>query len=777
MKLFNKHKGINFTRWLWRIVIALCLLPVIAFFILNFIYPLPIDNLSRAQSTSIYANNGELINLYLSDDDAWRIETEIEDIPDFMQKAIIEYEDKWFYYHQGINPASLVRALITNVKSGRKVCGGSTLTMQVARMMEPKSRTYKSKLIEMFRTFQIESQYSKKEILEIYFNLAPYGGNIEGIGAASYFYFGKSPSVLSKSDSLALVGLPNSPTRLRPDLHYDESIRHRDKIAKLLNKKGLIPDEELKIILSDKIPNKRFPVLRLAPHYSRLLKQKYPDNPIIESTLDMQTQRTCEELLAEHLSPLMSRNISNGAIVVIENKTRAVRAMVGSTDFFSAIHSGQVNGATSPRSPGSALKPFAYALALDEGLISPMTMLSDVPVNYSGYSPSNYTDNHLGGVSAEDALKFSLNIPVVNLHSELKSKFHGLLKSGGLSTVDKPFEHYGLPLVLGACEVTLLDLANLYSSLASEGRYLNYKLVESSHDSESKQIFSEDSTYIITEILADIRRPDLPDCWETSINLPKIAWKTGTSYGNRDAWSIGYNPEYTIGVWIGNFSARESDYLVGAEVASPLLFDIFNSLIVSPSWYAMPESIGTRLVCSVSGAPATENCPHTVTEMFIPGISPSAKCNIHKRFYIDDETGLRLTVANRHKYKHTQKVYEILPQKIASWRKEMGYPVDKVPPLLEDFSLLSSERNPVILSPDNHAAFVLQNHAPIEHQKILLDASVSNSINKLYWFIDGEFFVKCAPHEKQFYSPVSGKHKISCMDNEGNSSSVEITIE
>ena len=343
--------------------------------------------------------------------------------------------------------------------------------------------------------------------------------------------------------------------------------------------------------------------------------------------------------------------------------------------------------------------------------------------------------------------------------------------------MSKPFEHYGLPLVLGACEITLLDLTNLYSSLANEGRYQNYKLVKSKNEIDSKQLLSEESTFIITEILADIRRPDLPDCWETSVNLPKIAWKTGTSYGNRDAWSVGYNPEYTIGVWIGNFSARESDNLVGAEVASPLLFDIFNSLTDSPRWFAKPESMETRLVCAVSGAPASECCPNTVSETYIPGVSPSAKCDFHKRFYIDDETGLRLTMANRHEHKYTQKVYEILPQKIASWRREMGYPVDEIPPLLENSSFPSCERNPIILSPDDHSAFVLQNHTPIEHQKILLDASVSNSINKLYWFIDGELFAKCAPHEKQFYSPRLGKHKISCMDNEGNSSSVEITIE
>jgi len=776
MNLFKKHNKTSSHQSQWRLIIASLLLPLIAFLILNLLYPLPIDKLTRDSSTAVYSKNGELLSLYLSDDDFWRIRTEIEDIPQFMQKALIEYEDKWFYYHPGVNPASLVRAFAANIKSGRKACGGSTLTMQVARMMEPKPRTYKSKLVEIFRAFQIESRYTKKEILAIYFNLAPYGGNIEGIGAASYFYFGKSSAVLSKSDSLALVGLPNSPNHLRPDLHYEQAVRHRDKIANLLNQKGLVSNEELADIIADTIPEKRFHAPSSAPHYSRLIKRKYRNDAKIKTTLDMPVQRTCEDLLSEHLSPLMKRGISNGAVVVIENKTRAVRAMVGSKDFYDSINCGQVNGAISPRSPGSALKPFVYALAFNEGLISPRTMLSDVPINYSGYTPSNYSDNHLGSVSAEDALKFSLNIPVINLHSKLENRFYNLLKSGGITTLTKPYEHYGLPLALGAGEVTLLELTNLYSTLASDGSYQPYRLTESQTDGNSKQLFSDATSYIITEILADIRRPDLPDCWESSVNRPKIAWKTGTSYGNRDAWSIGYNSEYTIGVWIGNFSARESDNLVGAEVAAPLLFDIFNSLNVSSSWFAKPESIGTRKVCSVSGMPVNGYCPHSVTEMYIPGISPSVKCNMHKRFYIDDETGMRLTVANRHEHKHTQKVYEILPQKIASWRKRMGYPVDEIPALLQDSSFHSSESNPVILSPQNTSSFVLQKYVPVEHQRILLKASVSNTIKQLFWFVDGELLTKCAPHDDQFYYPTLGNHKIACMDNEGNSSTVQISI-
>jgi len=760
----------------FRIIAAAFLFPFLIFQLLNIIYPLPVEKLNRDRSTAVYSSNDELLSLYLANDDYWRMETEIKDVPEFLRNAVIEYEDKYFYYHPGFNPVSLIRALITNIRSRDVVCGGSTITMQVARMIEPKPRTYRSKIIEIFRAIQLECAFSKNEILEYYFNIAPYGGNIEGIGAAAYFYFGKSARTLSKSEALALVGLPNSPSRLRPDTHNAESRQHRDKIAKLLMDRGLISETVCVDIISDAMPEKRFEKPFSAPHFSRLVKSKYKRESNIKTTIDLKIQSLCEKSLSQYMISLMQKGITNGAIVVIDNKTRSIKSMVGSSDFFDPIHAGQVNGAIAPRSPGSTLKPFAYALALDEGIISPRMMLSDVPIDYSGYTPINYDEQYRGGIPAENALKLSLNVPAVKLYSKLGEKFYSLLKYAGVTTIVNPRDYYGLPLVLGSCEMNLLELTNLYATLACDGEYQPYRMIDSEPERPPSRIFTSASSYIISEILSDIQRTDLPTCWESTKDIPKIAWKTGTSYGNRDAWCVGYNPDYTVGVWVGNFSGKDSNELIGVNAAAPLMFDIFNSITNSISWFERPESIGIREVCSVSGMLPSKDCPHTVQELYICGVSPIETCQMHKKFIIDNQTGLRFPYGYTANESGTEKVFEIWPPDIASWRKREGYPVDEIPPLMATVSHYSYGPKPLILSPQNGADFVLRDEAPVEHQRILLEASASNIIQELYWFVDGELLITCKPEESQFYYPKVGKHKIACVDSDGNSSTVTIFI-
>jgi penicillin-binding protein 1C len=746
------------------------------FLILNLVYPLPVQKLNRPQSIAVYSEGGELLNVHISRDDFWRIQCDLDDIPVFARKTLINYEDRWFYVHPGFNPVALVRAFISNIREGKTVSGGSTITMQVARIIEPKPRTLKSKVIELFRAIQLERRYSKNEILEFYFNLAPYGGNIEGIGSASWFYFGKPPSMLSKSEILALVGLPNSPARLRPDIHPNASRNHRDKLARLMMNQGLISQEDCADIISDPVPETRIERPQNALHIGEYAKSRYGHDAQVKTTIDYRMQLMCENLLKTHVQPLMDYEITNGAIVIIENKTRKVKAMVGSRDFFDSVTSGQVNGALAPRSPGSALKPFIYAAAIDEGLVSPKIMLNDVPVNYSGYKPVNYDRKYRGGVSMEDALKDSLNVPAVNLHYQMNDRFYRFLKDAGITTLDKPWEHYGLPIVLGGCEVNLLELTNLYASLACGGVYQPYILTGREEYNPPKQIISPEASYIISEILADINRPELPNCWEYSINQTKIAWKTGTSYGNHDAWSIGYNPDFTVGIWIGNFSGKESEKLIGKEVAAPLLFDIFNLISDGSSWFQRPESVGEREVCSLSGMIATYDCPHKTREFFIPGISPVKTCQMHKSFIIDDQTGLLIADNSSFDENKTRRIYEIWPASIASWRKLEGYPVDELPEFLSQSRKYLPGFKPIINSPMDDACFELRRGIPLEHQKILLRASVPNTVRQLYWFVDGKLLETCNPNDSVFYSPEKGKHRIACMDNNGNAETVEIKI-
>jgi penicillin-binding protein 1C len=551
---------------------------------------------------------------------------------------------------------------------------------------------------------------------------------------------------------------------------------HRDKIAKLMMDHGLINQRDYNDILLDSMPGRRFERPKKAPHFALFVKERYPEKPRIESTIDLKLQTLCEKALREHMISLRDEKITNGAVVMIENKTRSVRVMVGSRDFNDSRHAGQVNGAIAPRSPGSALKPFVYAIALDDGIISPRMMLPDVPLKYGDYSPVNYDKKYRGGIPTEEALKLSLNVPAIHTYSKLGDRFYLFLKDGGITTITQPRDYYGLPLVLGACEVNLLELTNLYASLACGGDYRQYRLTESKDTVLKKRLLSESSAFIITEILSDIRRPELPDCWESTKNLPKIAWKTGTSYGNRDAWCIGYNPDYTVGVWVGNFTGEDSRGLVGVDAAAPLVFNIFNAIAGGSGWFKKPEAVDTREVCALSGMLPSKDCPITIEEYYIPGTSPIQTCNMHRKFPIDIETGLRLTNASKDERPHTEKIFEIWPSEIASWRIREGYPVDAVPPLYDESNLSSSGLKPVILSPSSGARFIVRQGVPTEHQRILLEASTSNMTDQIFWFVDSELFATCSPDERQFYNPSVGRHKIMCMDAEGNASTVTIFI-
>jgi penicillin-binding protein 1C len=529
-------------------------------------------------------------------------------------------------------------------------------------------------------------------------------------------------------------------------------------------------------VVTEVTPRGRVIRPQYAPHFSELVRRTFPKETDLETTIDWRIQCHAEKALRQHLSPLIREGITNGAVVVIDNRTRAVRALVGSRDFSDERYGGQINGALAPRSPGSALKPFVYGLALDLGLISPKQMLSDVPVDYSGYSPSNYDGKYHGGISAAEALQCSLNVPAVNLGARLKGRFYSFLKQGGLTTLDYPEEHYGLPIVLGSCEVRLLELANLYSTLASGGKYQPVRLLEKERTLPPVQLLSEGSAYILGEILSELRRPDLPNCWEFTVGLPRVAWKTGTSYGRRDAWSIGYNPEFTVGVWMGNFSGREADRLVGAEVAAPLLFDIFNALTASRAWFERPSSVGVRKVCPLSGMPAGEDCPEPVEELFLYGISPVKRCDMHQKLMLDEKTGLRLTRRCLEGRSHVEKVAVLWPRDIAMWMKKEGYPVEDIPGYAPDCGDQTPGPGPVILSPADRSDYYLRADAPLEYQKMLLNASVSNEVSKIFWFIDGQLLVIGPPQERVFYYPTPGKHRIVCMDDRGASVGVSVQV-
>ncbi len=635
----------------------------------RYVFPLPVERLERPHAQFIYARDGRLLTAFASSDYFWRKPVTLDEISPDLVRCVIACEDRWFYYHPGFNPISLIDAAVANAKAGRVVRGGSTITMQIARMMEPKSRTVDNKLIEILRSIQLECHYSKNELLEIYFNTAPYGGNIEGVGAASHFYFGKRPDRLTLSEAAILTAIPASPNLYRPDVGDNACRERRDQVLAYLHNCGIITGQEYRMAIGEEIPANRLGRPFDAPHFCQTIAAQYPDRSDIVTTIDPVTQTIAERLAREHIAVLHSRGIHNLSIVVIDNESGELLAQVGSPDFDDARHHGQINGAYALRSPGSALKPFIYALGFESGAITPATRLDDIPVSYRGYSPENYDRTYHGVVPVRDALIQSLNVPAVNLTAQIGlRRYYDLLKAGGLSSLTNEYDYYGLPLVLGSGEVSLMALSNMYASIARGGVYIPIRPLRDTSSTQPTRLLSEETCYILSTILAELHRPDLPTSWEFTADMPTVAWKTGTSFGRRDAWAIGYNPDFTVGVWAGNFSGEGSPYLVGAEAAAPLMLSLFREIAVNdePKWFKRPSGVGIRDVCTVSGDLPGKYCRSTRRDLYIKGVSSCAVCPVHRQIMVDHQTGYMLCRACAHGKRIDSVIVEDWPPRVSA---------------------------------------------------------------------------------------------------------------
>ncbi len=780
----------------WYIFI-LPLIPFCFFALANWCFPLSTEKLQLPPSTVVLDRNGEWLRAFTAPDDMWRLpETSLDAISPRFQTAMLTYEDRWFYHHWGINPVSLAGATFDNLKAGKIVRGGSTITMQLARLMEPKNRTLPNKLFEMFRAFQLELTYTKSEILTFYFNMLPYGGNIVGSGAAARLYFNKPQSALSLGEAALLAAIPNSPERLRPDRFPERARKARKKVLQRMKDAGKISKQQLQEAGQEPIPKKRYSLPFKAPHLSRLLVNEQPSqvsqhvgNQRIHTTIDQHYQDTAERILREHLRPLQGQGVSTGSVVIIDTKTREVLAMVGSHDFFDKASEGQVNGTLALRSPGSTLKPFIYALAIDKGIITPRTLLFDVPVDYVGYSPVNFDGKFTGYITAQEALARSLNVPAVNLYAKLgESQLYGLLQQAGISTFSDQVE-YGLSLVLGGCGVNLLELTNLYAGLANMGEFAPYQLIVdraagnekrggASVSASVSRLLRPETSWVITEMLTTLKRPDFPESFEVTGTMPKVAWKTGTSYGHRDAWSIGYSPELTIGVWIGNFNGTGVPILSGSEAAAPILFALFTTLSGEKAhqWFTEPVNLKTRLVCALTGLPLSPHCLTSISDVYIPGVSSVRECHIHKSIQVDITTGERLCSSCRPGKHFREETIAVWPAAVATWLDANGFGVSRLPAHNADCTRPLAGTHPVILSPARDAVYHIRANIPPEYQKIRLAASVSGDTQEIFWFLNGELVFKGQAVEPTFLTPIAGKHELTCIDGAGRSTSLPLTI-
>ena len=592
-------------------------LMVAIFLILDQIYPLNLDALKKDEAKILLDKNGEIINMKLSSDGIWRFHE--QSFPNSLKQCVVLFEDRYFYYHFGVNFASIFRAFFHNLRSDNRI-GASTITMQVARMLEPNERSYKNKIREIFRAFQLELHFSKDEILNLYLNLAPYGGNIEGAKAASFFYFGKELNELSYAQAALLSTIPKNPNKNRLD-RVSNINALKNRVIKMLYKANLIDLSAFKRAQAEPFKNVRIRAVVNASDYANVAFK----NQISKASLDLNLQKDMLKILKDAMFSLKAKNANNAAAVVIDNKKMSVVAFIGSHD--EHARDGKNSALNMKRNTGSTLKPFIYSLALDSGLITPSSQLIDTQIYINEYVPKNFSNDFLGLVSAKDALNFSLNIPVINLDLKLKdNSLYELLEKVNL--VDENKEFYGSSIVLGSAEMSLIDLAHLYTIYANGGVYRPLEFAGKNYKNEDKNItlISPQSAYLTAKMMSEASRSYLKNAWQYAQNTPKIAFKTGTSANSRDLYAIGVNENYTIAVWVGNFNAEKTDKLTGLNDVSKIVFDMFKITAQRQNLEFMSEPGGIEKVPTCLDAFSYETCKKTALDDRIVGVKLQDKC-------------------------------------------------------------------------------------------------------------------------------------------------------
>jgi penicillin-binding protein 1C len=759
-------------RFVTLVLFCVCLF-LFTLHLLHWLFPFPRHLLTLPPpSLQLEDCRSEPLMAFVNSAEEWYFPVALANVSNSFVKAILSVEDKNFYRHRGIDYLAIVRAIWGNVSATRPLSGASTITMQTVRLLQTRPRSLWNKCVETFRAWQLEKILRKDEILYLYINRTPYGSNLIGVEAAARRYFGKSAKRLSLAEASMLAGLPQSPERLRPDRYRERNWRRAVFAMSRLCQEGHISRAELLHGLAERPELSLSPRHFIAPHFCYWVHATGIPTNTIRTTLDMRTQQIAERILGDGLQKWTGKGIDNGAVVVLDNHTDAIRAMVGSADFFAVSTPGQINGAVEPRSPGSTLKPFTYALAFDDGLAAPASTLLDLPYLDSHHHFQNYDKTYSGPVSARAALRQSLNIPPLRLLEQIGGdRLLATLRQTGLRSLTDTAEHYGLTLTLGGCEVSLLELAEAYATLARLGVHRRLRFSEAQPRSASSTVISEASAYLVSDILRDTEPLIASD-----IPLPKLcppfAWKTGTSSHHRDAWAVFYNPDITVAVWIGNMDARKTPEIVGIHAAAPIACRIFLELARPGEnvWYTMPATVQMREVCALSGSlPQPGICPHRIDDLYIPGKSSALACHVHLEAEIDIATGQLLCQFCRNEKNVRREVYEEWDAQTALWWREHGS--SRLLPRHNSACTYVRGDDLVILSPVDGREYASR----VEEQYVLLQA-VSPSTARLYWMVDGILLQECAQGERVRYSLQPGSHSIVCIDGMGRQKTVTIHV-
>jgi penicillin-binding protein 1C len=725
-------------------------------------------------SQEVYDRNQKLLRITLTPDGKYRIATPLTQISPELQRATLQQEDRFYENHLGVNPVSVLRAAWNLAFSHHLHAGASTITMQLARLrFHLHTRTLEGKLLQMLLAMELERHYTKAQILEAYFNLAPYGGNIEGAGAASRIYFGVPPSRLTLPEAVALSVIPQSPTRrtLRRD-QDNEALTAAQ--TRLFDKLGADATEKsFRARLEAGVPFE-------APHFAMQVLAENQSALKIRTTLDLELQHLMEERLTDYVKSLHQEGIHNAAAMLVDFRTMDVLAEVGSAGFFDRSILGQVDGTRCRRSPGSTLKPFVYALAMEQGLIHPLSILKDAPQSFGSYNPENYDREFFGPIRAEDALARSRNVPAVYLASRLTHPtLYEFLKSAQVR-LPQDESHYGLTLPLGGAEVTMQELIRLYALLGNNGQFRELQRTLP-HDKEAgERLLSPEASFLTLEMLG---KTPAPSDIGVDPEMP-VFWKTGTSNGFHDAWTVAIFDHYVLAVWVGNFNGQGNPSFVGRTCAAPLLFQMVQAMkgggYVQRGAHEPPPGANLRQVefCALSGGLATPACQHRVKGWFIPGVSPITSCDIHREVLIDEKTGLRLAVDDGSR-KVRREVYEFWPSDLLELFEKAGLPRQLPPPFLPGIGIDQSARSgkpPVILSPGHGVVYTLRTEGD-PNDSLALRAQADADAREIYWFVDRQLLGHAPVSGSLSWKMTRGSHAILALDNLGRSDAFTVTVE
>jgi penicillin-binding protein 1C len=736
-------------------------------------------------SVAVYDSQHRLLRLTLASDEQYRLWLPLSSVnPEFIA-AVCLYEDRWFRWHPGFNPWSLLRAAFATATGERRM-GGSTLTMQLARRLyRLNTRSVPGKVLQILRALQLELFYTKDEILEAYVNIVPYGGNVEGVAAASLIYFGKRAAKLTLAEALTLAVIPQNPLHRSP---AQVQLTHaRDRLYAMWRQRhpGLTQQSDL-LRLPVQMHNVRELPFR-APHFVEGILAAQPASSErsaeITTTLDLSLQRLIERHLRAYVERQKRLGVGNAAAMLVDTRDMGVKAAVGSVDFFDNAIAGQVSALSAKRSPGSTLKPFIYALAMDQGLIHPLTVLKDSAQSFGAYTPENFDGSFVGPLTATEALIRSRNLPAISLAAKLNNPgLYGFLKSAGISGL-APEEHYGLALVLGGAEVSMEELIQLYAVLANRGELLPLRTKETESRGKALRLLSEEASFMVLDMLHQNPRPGTAIASSTPTSLP-VYWKTGTSYGFRDAWTLGIFGPYVLAVWLGNFDNSANPALVGVQMAAPLFFELVDSIhAAQPGLHApairQPFNLARVEVCAASGDLPNADCPQRAKTWFIPGKSPIRVSTLHRKLVIDNVTGLVTCPPYLPDGTH-EEVFEFWPSDMLALFNKAGLPRRLPPEHMARCAKVSDDSStgvaPQITSPLRGVTYTLR-ISNAEEQTVPLQATVDASATQVFWFAGEKYIGKASRGRILAWQPSGpGHYVLRAVDDAGRSDSREVSV-